>query len=85
MNNLIDLSGKKYGRLLVVSFHHAKNGRTYWLCKCDCGNRVVLRNDCFAYPYSKQKSCGCLRREVSSARMKNILKERYEVSNENAE
>ena len=72
---LIDISGKKYGKLTVISFHHIGNRRrSYWLCECECGNRVVLRKDSFAYKSSKQKSCGCLHRKNSKERITKINK-----------
>lgn len=66
----IDITGNKYGKLLVLGFHHCENGRSYWTCECECGRIVILRKSHFAYKYSKQKSCGCLRDSLSSERMK---------------
>lgn len=73
MQKLIDITGNKYGKLTVLGFDHIgyrKDGksRSYWKCRCDCGNIVVLRKDGFIYPYSKIKSCGCWHREESSKR-----------------
>lgn len=69
MSKLIDLTGKKFGRLTVLSFHHNKtykNGqiKKYWLCKCECGNFKIiagaeLRN-------GNIRSCGCLHKEMIS-------------------
>ena len=72
MQELIDISGNKYGRLTVLCFDHiGSRRRSYWKCQCDCGNIVVLRKDDFIYPYSHTKSCGCWHREESSKRPKN--------------
>ena len=69
---LIDITGERRGKLLVIGFSHTKRIgskiRSYWLCRCDCGNEKVLRKDTFYYPYSKVKSCGCWHREESSMR-----------------
>lgn len=35
---IIDLTGQKFNRLLVIEFFERKNNKTYWRCKCDCGN-----------------------------------------------
>lgn len=43
MNNLIDETGNRYGFLTVLSKTKDKNGRTAWLCQCDCGNLKVVR------------------------------------------
>lgn len=70
MNNpIIDITGERHGRLLVLGLHHVENRRTYWKCECECGKTKVLRKDHFACPASKVKSCGCLHRENSSRRM----------------
>lgn len=60
---MADLSGKKFGRLLVlkrVDDYIQKNGqhRTQWQCKCDCGNIVVIQAANLKNGHSK--SCGCL-------------------------
>lgn len=55
----IDLSGKRFGYLTVVSVaeddnkHHGQK----WVCKCDCGNMVVVRGDGLKSGHTK--SCGC--------------------------
>lgn len=81
MQKLIDISGNKYNKLLVLELNHISNTngktRTYWKCKCDCGNIVVLRKDSFIYPYSKVKSCGCWHREESSKRKKDKISGKY--------
>lgn len=61
----LDLSGRKYGRLKVISkFDKGKNGSWYYLCNCDCGKECLVNvgqlND------GRTKSCGCLSREVAS-------------------
>ena len=38
MGKFIDLTGQKFGRLLVLERAENKYGRTAWKCKCDCGN-----------------------------------------------
>ena len=57
----IDLTGQRFGRLLVLEERGRKRKEIAWLCQCDCGNAVViggwnLRN-------GKSVSCGCKRRE----------------------
>lgn len=68
---LIDITGERRGKLTVLGFDHiGGRRRSYWKCKCDCGNEVVIRKDSFYYPYSKVKSCGCWHIEESSMRKK---------------
>lgn len=56
--------GQKYGRLLVMEYarHNKIRNRYYFKCKCDCGNTVVVREDCFKT--GNTKSCGCYYRET---------------------
>ncbi len=61
-----DLKGQRFGRLLVVAFAWSDEGKTHWLCRCDCGRgAVVLTNSLTA---GKTKSCGCWRAEEASRR-----------------
>lgn len=61
-----NLLGKKFGRLIVIKEYESKiqpsgQKKTMWLCKCDCGNKVVVS----AYNLKKQtRSCGCLQKEL---------------------
>lgn len=55
-----DLTNKKFGKLLVLSFSHQdKYHKSYWLCQCDCGTKCIKRSDSLS---SGTKSCGCLLR-----------------------
>lgn len=62
---IINRIGICYGRLIVIKFVGIDwNKQACWLCKCDCGNKVIvtgchLQRGC-------TKSCGCLQREISS-------------------
>lgn len=69
---LIDITGNEYGFLRVKKFSHiGARRRSYWECECQrCGETVILRKDSFAYPYSRQKSCGCWHVAESSVRAK---------------
>jgi len=58
------LTGNRYGRLVVVSFDRKENGRTYWKCKCDCGNERIVIGWSLTKRKLSQKSCGCLRNEI---------------------
>lgn len=53
-----DLTGQKFELITVLGFNHSTNGRTFWLCQCDCGNKVVKRSDCVKI----DTSCGCYHR-----------------------
>lgn len=42
-NPLINEIGNKYGTLTPIELTKDKNGRTAWLCKCDCGKEKIVR------------------------------------------
>lgn len=63
---IVDISGKKFGRLTVVSKVGSNGHSTLWLCKCECGKMKEvtlshLRQGCVM-------SCGCLTKEIASER-----------------
>ncbi len=61
---LIDLTGQKFGRLLVVSrSRNDETGRARWTCACDCGTVVIIHAGNLRSPNTR--SCGCLRRDVT--------------------
>ena len=39
---LIDLTGKKFGNLTVISRAENKGKSVAWNCVCDCGNSVIV-------------------------------------------
>lgn len=55
----VDLVGKKYNRLTVVSYHGKLNGNhVQWNCLCDCGKTTVVLG--YNLKAGAVKSCGCL-------------------------
>lgn len=66
-HNFRDLTGRKFGRLTVVSFNgrHQKRQGFQWNCSCECGGqKVVFGSDLTCGSVS---SCGCLLRETASS------------------
>ena len=56
-----DLTGQRFGRLLVIREAGRKCGNVAWLCKCDCGAEVVVTSGHLCSGFTQ--SCGCLKRE----------------------
>ena len=56
MGEFVDLTGKRFGKLVVISYHHSNNA-TYWLCQCDCGNTTIVKTG--SLNYGSTRSCGC--------------------------
>ena len=61
MGKFIDLTGQKFGRLIVVEKaekpKNVKNKETYWKCYCDCGNKKIINGRSIRTGHST--SCGC--------------------------
>lgn len=67
MGKLIDLTGQKFGRLIVLGRDNEnKNRRIYWICQCECGNIKSICGE--NLKYGDTKSCGCLQKELASKR-----------------
>lgn len=78
MGKRLELTGQRFGRLVVESFYDIQNRNTRWLCKCDCGNEIIVVGK--ALKYGDVKSCGCLRNEMTSKRSKKY--NTYDLSGE---
>jgi len=59
---LIDLTGKRYGRLVVIERANFGDRHIKWVCVCDCGNRTTPHGD--ALKIGLTASCGCIRAEL---------------------
>jgi len=58
MSKFKDLTGQKFHNLTVLSFAYRDKKNTYWLCKCNCGNKKIIRGSHLTS--GNTKSCGCL-------------------------
>jgi len=59
----LDLAGKRFGRLLVVSESgRDREGAITWNCTCDCGNDCVVSGKRMVS--GNTTSCGCRKQEV---------------------
>lgn len=61
MAKVIDLTGQRFERLLVLERAPSKNGEAYWKCQCDCGNIKEIRGRNLRNGITV--SCGCKGRE----------------------
>lgn len=62
-----DETGNRYGRLEVICYHSRSEGKTQhprFLCKCDCGNEVVVLGTNLRRNHTT--SCGCVHKENTS-------------------
>ena len=67
MGKLKDLTGQRFGKLVVISRGEDKkfpSGKSHpmWLCSCDCGNTKVINGN--NLKSGKSQSCGCSQFDV---------------------
>ena len=65
-----DLTGRKFGRLTVICRAKNKKNRVMWLCKCDCGNKIIADPNHLKSGHTT--SCGCVQRESNKKRIGDI-------------
>lgn len=61
-NNVLDITGQKFGRLSAVKYLGNRN----WLFSCDCGNEKIING--YAVRSGQTKSCGCYISEKTTER-----------------
>lgn len=60
---IVDLKNKKFGKLQVIKkTTKIQNGKSIWLCKCDCGKTIKTTTGNLTS--GNTKSCGCLQKDV---------------------
>ncbi len=64
MSVLIDLTGQRFGRLVVIERAPNAGKETRYLCRCDCGRSKLFYGQNVKRGLSL--SCGCLRNEINS-------------------
>lgn len=69
-----DLTGKRFGKLVVLELDRIERKKSYWKCKCDCGVEKVIRGDTLEVV----RSCGCIKKEQD---IKNLgIKNHHEMT-----
>jgi len=77
MRKFKDLTGQKFGRLIVnYRIESNKERRACWNCTCDCGNKVNVPTGRLVN--GNTKSCGCYQKErASKVYLKNLTGNRF--------
>lgn len=67
-SNLGDITGKRFGKWLVVEKTDGKEGvcNSVWKCRCDCGNEKLIKG--INLIRGKSRSCGCLKTSICKNR-----------------
>lgn len=76
MGAFIDITGHRYGRLVVIKHTGTRSGRTLWLCICDCGNTIETLSN--SLRRGRTASCGCIRAEINASQSKKAGQARAE-------
>lgn len=63
---MIDETGNRYGRLVVLYRTQSNSNNTKWMCKCDCGNSVEVFIN--SLRTGRTRSCKCLLSEKAKER-----------------
>lgn len=66
MRKLIDLTGKTFGRLVVIERAANRGKEPGWLCQCVCGNQRIVRSS--SLKSGMTTSCVCYRKELLTKR-----------------
>ena len=74
---LIDETGKRYGRLVVLKrvSNHLDKEAAYWLCQCDCGNTTEVLGRHLRKGLTT--SCGCYQRDCIKKTPNDLLGQRF--------
>lgn len=64
MPKFMDLTGRKFGSLTVVSQAEKKYGKTRWNCVCECGKQTCTITN--SLTSGRVKSCGCKRKPTTT-------------------
>lgn len=68
--------GERYGSLVVIEKVKIPGKRkTYWRCRCDCGNTCTVEDSHLKNGHTK--SCGCRRRICRQEKRLDLTGQRY--------
>lgn len=70
MGRFEDLTGQRFGKLVVVDRNFSHTGKVKWNCVCDCGNTCVCTS--VNLKSGNSKSCGCGRSVVAKKKLHDL-------------
>jgi hypothetical protein len=68
----LQITGRRFERLIVLKFAEMRDRCSYWLCECDCGRTVTVKGKNLIN--GDTRSCGCLRYEVQIENLRKRIK-----------
>lgn len=76
LNNFLDLTNQKFGRLTVLEPTDKRAGSSViWKCQCECGN--ICYKSSHSLRQNKAKSCGCLQKESRHQPWKDLTGQQF--------
>jgi hypothetical protein len=69
--NIVDLTGERFGRLIVIKYAGTLRDHAAWECRCDCGNVIITDSGSLKAGY--RTSCGCFRTSLGAQKIENCL------------
>lgn len=67
-----DITGQRFGKLTALSYE-TKNGKVYWTCQCDCGNKCVVVSQNLKNGHTQ--SCGCISGSIGELNIQKVLQQ----------
>lgn len=68
-----DLTGQRFGRLVVLSRAENIGNDVAYLCQCDCGNKTTVRG--YLLTSGQTVSCGCARKGSVHEKARGVMKD----------
>ena len=68
----LEIAGRRFQMVNVVSFAYMNGVRSVWKCMCDCGNEFFSEGRNFTS--GKRKSCGCTNNKRSATKKSTVQK-----------
>ena len=68
----LNITGQKFGKL-VAETYYTENGKTYWKCKCDCGNYTIVAANNLKNGHTQ--SCGCISGSIGEENIAKLLRD----------
>ncbi len=68
-----DLTGKRFGRLVVLARAENIGKEVAYLCQCDCGNTTTARGHLLSS--GQTTSCGCARKGAEHTKARGVMKD----------
>lgn len=76
MNKVIDETGNRYGRLVVIKrVENDSRGQARWECLCDCGNKTIVIGTHLRSGHTQ--SCGCYGKTVGKNNWKDLTGKKF--------